>query len=96
MTHEHRSGDEHRSTGLRYFDEDDAGKAELFEEHGCRFSEFIRLPYFDGPRMALIDPMHCCYLGKCLFSYQIKLHGTDSPCTSALVRGLGADLNGSA
>ena len=40
---------------------------ELFERTGTRFSEFVRLPYFNGPRMTVIDPMHCCFLGESLF-----------------------------
>ena len=30
---------------------------------GCRYSELLRLPYFDPVRMLLIDPMHCLFLG---------------------------------
>ena len=29
---------------------------------GCRFSELMNLPYFDAPRMLIIDPMHNLYL----------------------------------
>lgn len=32
-------------------------------ELGVRYSEFLRLPYFDPVRMLIIDPMHCLYLG---------------------------------
>ena len=30
---------------------------------GARYSELLRLPYFDPVRMTIIDPMHCLYLG---------------------------------
>ncbi len=30
---------------------------------GCRYSELLRLPYFDAPRMLVVDPMHCLFLG---------------------------------
>lgn len=32
-------------------------------EFGCRYSELLKLPYFDPIRMLLIDPMHCLFLG---------------------------------
>lgn len=31
---------------------------------GCRFSELLELPYFDAPRMLIIDPMHNLFLGS--------------------------------
>ncbi len=30
---------------------------------GCRYSELLRLPYFDAPHMLVVDPMHCLFLG---------------------------------
>ena len=30
---------------------------------GCRYSELLLLPYFDAPRMLIIDPMHNLFLG---------------------------------
>ena len=38
-------------------------KNELITKHGCRYSELLRLPYFDPVRMTIIDPMHCLFLG---------------------------------
>ena len=35
----------------------------LRSAHGCRYCEFLRLPYFDPIRMVIIDPMHNLYLG---------------------------------
>ena len=32
-------------------------------EYGCRYSELVELPYFDAPRMLVIDPMHNLFLG---------------------------------
>ena len=34
---------------------------------GCRYSEMLMLPYFDAPKMLVIDPMHNPFLGtsKC-------------------------------
>lgn len=31
---------------------------------GCRYSELIQLPYFDAPKMLVIDPMHNLFLGS--------------------------------
>ncbi len=31
--------------------------------NGCRFSELLLLPYFDAPKMLVIDPMHNLFLG---------------------------------
>ena len=32
-------------------------------ELGCRYSSLLDLSYFDAPRMLVIDPMHCLFLG---------------------------------
>ncbi len=32
-------------------------------QFGCRYSVLLRLPYFDAPRMLIIDPMHNLFLG---------------------------------
>ena len=42
-------------------------KAELLaceSLHGCRYSELLRLSYFDPVRMLIIDPMHNLFLGS--------------------------------
>ncbi|GET51191.1 uncharacterized protein LOC114575354 [Rhizophagus irregularis DAOM 181602=DAOM 197198] len=50
-----------------------------FKEHGVRWSELLRLPYMDPIRFAVVDPMHCLFLGiakwiiKCIFINQNKL-----------------------
>ena len=33
-------------------------------DHGCRYSVLMKLPYFDAPRMLIIDPMHNSFLGS--------------------------------
>ena len=35
----------------------------LESKHGCRYSEFLRLKYFNPIRMLIIDPMHNLFLG---------------------------------
>ena len=49
-------------------------KKELETRFGCRYSELLRLPYFDPVRMSIIDPMHCLYLGitKRVLKYWIE------------------------
>ncbi|TFY53450.1 hypothetical protein EVJ58_g9445 [Rhodofomes roseus] len=36
----------------------------LFEEHGLRWSELLRLPYWDPTRYAVVDAMHNLFLGE--------------------------------
>ena len=38
-------------------------QSQLESAYGCRYSELLRLPYFDPVRMTIIDPMHNLYLG---------------------------------
>ena len=51
-----------------------------FKEHGVRWSELLRLPYMDSIRFAVVDPMHCLFLGvakwiiKSIFINQNKLN----------------------
>ncbi|CAB5377592.1 unnamed protein product [Rhizophagus irregularis] len=50
-----------------------------FKEYGIRWSELLRLPYMDPIRFAVVDPMHCLFLGvakwiiKSIFVSQGKL-----------------------
>ena len=50
-----------------------------FKEHGVRWTELLRLPYMDPIRFAVVDPMHCLFLGvakwiiKSIFVKQNKL-----------------------
>ena len=37
---------------------------------GCRYSELLLLPYFDAPRMLIIDPMHNLYLGTAKYFFK--------------------------
>ena len=38
-------------------------QAEKESQFGCRYSVLLKLPYFDPPRMLIIDPMHNLLLG---------------------------------
>ena len=41
----------------------DAARKRFVQETGVRWSELLRLPYFDPIRFVTIDPMHCLFLG---------------------------------
>ena len=36
----------------------------VFDEHGIRWSELLRLPYWDPTRYAVVDAMHNLFLGE--------------------------------
>lgn len=38
-------------------------KVQFVKENATRWSELVRLPYFDMCRMIVIDPMHNLFLG---------------------------------
>ena len=46
-------------------------KAESLERNGVRYSELLRLPYYDLVRMSITDPMHTIWLG--MVRNEIKL-----------------------
>jgi hypothetical protein len=56
-----------------------ASREAHFKVHGVRWSELLRLPYMDPIRFAVVDPMHCLFLGvakwiiKSIFINQEKL-----------------------
>ena len=41
----------------------DASRKRFVKQSGVRWSELLRLPYFDPIRFITIDPMHCLFLG---------------------------------
>ncbi|GET63698.1 hypothetical protein RIR_e11806_A0A2N0NM06_9GLOM [Rhizophagus irregularis DAOM 181602=DAOM 197198] len=50
-----------------------------FKEHSVKWSELLHLPYMNPIRFAVVDPMHCLFLGiakwiiKSIFINQNKL-----------------------
>jgi hypothetical protein len=40
-----------------------AERTRFVKENGVRWSELLRLPYFDPIRFVIVDPMHCLFLG---------------------------------
>ncbi|CAB4414564.1 unnamed protein product, partial [Rhizophagus irregularis] len=41
----------------------DASRKRFVKQTGVRWSELLRLPYFDPIRFTIVDPMHCLFLG---------------------------------
>ena len=41
----------------------DAARKRFVKNTGVRWSELLRLPYFDPIRFIIVDPMHCLFLG---------------------------------
>lgn len=59
-----RSGIEHKSTALKYKQcNTKAQQKEIERESGVRYSVLVELPYFNAPRMCIVDPMHNLLLG---------------------------------
>lgn len=63
MEHGLKSGDEHKRRAAEWKNLAPDDRPAHFSEHGVRWSEFMRLPYFDTVDMTLIDPMHNLLLG---------------------------------
>lgn len=60
---ERRTLEEHREAAERWRQETTAeGRAELVKADGVRWSELLRLPYWDPTKFTLIDSMHAFYL----------------------------------
>jgi ssDNA-binding Zn-finger/Zn-ribbon topoisomerase 1 len=59
-----RDEDEHRQNALDWRRcISDAERDRFAKRTGVRWSELLRLPYFDPIRFAVVDPMHCLFLG---------------------------------
>lgn len=60
-----RDGKVHRrvAMGLRAFTTP-AERERMESQAGLRYSSLLRLPYFDAPRMLIVDPMHNLFLGS--------------------------------
>jgi hypothetical protein len=59
---ESRSCEEHRKLAFEWQGASVARRAKITSEHGLRYSEFLRLPYFDPIRHLCVDPMHAFFL----------------------------------
>jgi hypothetical protein len=59
-----RSQEQHRIIAEKWRDaRSETHRDDLFEEHGLRWSELLRLPYWDPTRFVLVDSMHAFLLG---------------------------------
>lgn len=60
---ESRSCEEHLNLALEWRDaSQEARRVEITRKYGIRYSEFLRLPYFDPIRNLCVDPMHAFFL----------------------------------
>lgn len=60
-----RSGTEHRALFLGTLNAHTQTERDRLEStSGCRYSVLSCLPYFDAPRMLVVDPMHNLFLGS--------------------------------
>ncbi|KAJ2980679.1 hypothetical protein NUW54_g10971 [Trametes sanguinea] len=61
----------------------EAERGKQFEAHGLRWSQLLRLPYWDPTRFALIDAMHNLFLGElqhhCVNVWGLKTAETRGP-----------------
>lgn len=58
-----RTNAHHRELGDQYRSMSAKKQKKFVQEHSTRWSELMRLPYFDMVRMFIIDPMHNLFLG---------------------------------
>ena len=59
-----RRADEHRIKGMEWkYAKTQVERQRIEKEYGVRFSELLRLPYFDSARFSVVDPMHNILLG---------------------------------
>lgn len=60
-----RSGPEHKEKCLNILNAKTQSERDNLESSGgCRYSILVCLPYFDAPRMLVVDPMHNLFLGS--------------------------------
>ncbi len=59
-----RTNDEYRANAKRYAEAEDLkDRKDIFAETGIRYSELLRLKYFDPSRFVVVDAMHNLFLG---------------------------------
>ncbi|PKC64471.1 hypothetical protein RhiirA1_396016 [Rhizophagus irregularis] len=59
-----RNSNEHRQNALGWRRcNSDASRNRFAKQTGVRWSELLRLPYFDPIMFTIVDPMHCLFLG---------------------------------
>ncbi|PIL28719.1 hypothetical protein GSI_08763 [Ganoderma sinense ZZ0214-1] len=68
--------DDHLTRARQWRDAEPARRNEIFENWGVRWSELLRLPYWDPTRFAVIDTMHNLFLGE-LKHHCVEVWGID-------------------
>jgi len=59
-----RDPDIHRQNAVRWRHcNSDASRKRFVKQNSVRWSELLRLPYFDPIKFTTVDPMHCLFLG---------------------------------
>lgn len=66
-----RTEAEHRRRAEEYQNLNGSDRDTFFKVHATRYTEFLRLRYFNPIRMTIIDPMHNILLGKSICYYMI-------------------------
>jgi hypothetical protein len=60
----------------------ETARQDIFNEHGLRYSELLRLPYWDPTLFTLVDSMHSLFLGNfrrhCRYIWKMNVAFTDS------------------
>ena len=59
-----RTGLQHSTDCRELLNVNSLSEQEKESESGCRYTVLVKLPYFDAPRMAIVDPMHNLFLGS--------------------------------
>ncbi|KAI0069601.1 hypothetical protein K474DRAFT_1610234 [Panus rudis PR-1116 ss-1] len=68
---------EHLEIATRWKEASPKERIKIFQEHGIRWSELLRLPYWDPTRFVLIDSMHALLLG-CIRRHLRELWGMNA------------------
>lgn len=73
-----RSKEEHITIAHQWKEaKTESSRRKIFDEHGVRWSELLRLEYWDPTRFALVDTMHNLFLGE-LKHHCMQVFGLDT------------------
>lgn len=59
-------------------------QGDLFSKNGLRWTELWRLPYWDPPRMLVVDPMHCLLEGLAQYHFRVVLGLSETAANAAV------------
>ena len=67
-----RTNDEHRAVSVQHLQcNTQTDQRKIEREYGVRYSVLLELPYYDAPRMCVIDPMHNLLLGTAKHTIEV-------------------------